>query len=228
MLDKSWYSKVAKQVIIAKNSGTGEDITIEVDAIISENQSYSNSITKFPIESGSFINDNVVRNPEKITLVGFVTNYPISIFGSLSNPLSGRNVFDNALKTQTAYENLLRISGRTRPVQFDTEQPDWSLTNSIFLCTLYTTHRIYTDMFLETLSIPKDSNSGDSLEFTAEFVKVVFVDSLLKKQNNSKDVPSANRTQKQAAPKTPPVKTPTKSPGVLQSVLKKGLNIFIK
>ena len=83
-------------------------------------------------------------------------------------------------------------------------------------------------MFLETLSIPKDSNSGDSLEFTAEFVKVVFVDSLLKKQNNSKNVSSANRTQKQAAPKTPPVKTPTKSPGVLQSVLKKGLNIFIK
>ncbi len=209
-----FIGKQAKTIIVAKNQGTSEEVVISVDVVISEDQNYENEISSYPIEKGFDISDNVLRKPDTITLNVFVTNHPINQLGTV---LRG----GNNIRVQKVYEDFVRIAGRTKLSVTDFDISDFLIDSSIFVCTLYTTHRIYQDMFLESLSIPKNVDSGDSLEFSAKFVRIHFVDEMIGGINNSKNVPAATRNKKQAT-KTKPAggKTTTGTVG-LQSVIDK-------
>lgn len=209
----SLIGKEAKTIIVAQNQGTSEQVVIEVDVVISEDQKYENDLSSFPIEKGFEISDNVVRQPDSITMTVFISDSPIN---QLGKTLRG------AGRTQTVYENFVRIAGRTKLSIADFDQSDYLIDSSLFICTLYTTHRIYQDMFLKSLSIPKNADSGDGLEFTADFVRIHFVDEMTGSgNNNTKNVNGAPRTSKQAAKSKPTGKTSTGTEN-RQSILRKG------
>lgn len=212
--------RLPENIIVATNYSTSEQIVISVDAVISEDQKYNNDISQFPIENGSSISDNVVRTPDTITLNCFVSNDRINLLGKAVNHNKGFNSY-----AQTTYEDMLRIVGKTKVAVVSFDQSDFIDETSIFLCEIYTASRIYSDMFLKSLSIPKTASTGDGLDFTAEFVKVLFADEMVVIGKQSKNTNGAPRGKRQGQPPKNNGKVPTENAGdtVRESIMFKGL-----
>ena len=141
---------------------------IELDACISQNHSYKNQVTKYPVESGVDITDHVRQEPDRLKIEGHITNTPVRWL----NGLFSRNVAGNsgADRVISAYESLLLVSGRKVTKTGDT------ITTSQFskplLVDIVVRYRVFTDMIMESLEFPFDDKTGDAIEFSAEFVKI--------------------------------------------------------
>lgn len=150
-------------------------VFLELDATISEEVVYSNVITRYPVENGSSISDNINDLPIRFNMRGFVTNSPISIIDIIDSKLETiRNLpqifsgeFPNK-RTQNAKNILVNLRNSKQP--FD-------ITSG---------YDKFTNMFFETLAFPRDRQTGDALYFTAtlqnvetvqtEFVSVPLID----------------------------------------------------
>lgn len=129
-------------------------LSIVLDASVSETHTSSADITSHPVESGANITDHVHRQPDTITIQGVISNtstvFPQAIVGvalvkSVINLVQG---VSNDL-AKTAYENLLQlVEGRE-------------------LVKIVTTLREYTDMLIEEITVDRNANYGDALNFTA-------------------------------------------------------------
>lgn len=139
---------------------------LELDATISENHDFTNKITKFPVEDGSDISDHIKKDPTKLTISGFITNSPVPILdiavdnlissfqktiGELRRKIYSREKFN---RVNTAADLLLQYRDDNIPIDIRT---------GLF---------VYTDMYMERLTIPRNRNTGDTLRFSADFVKI--------------------------------------------------------
>lgn len=133
---------------------TKKDFSIGVivlDALLSETHDRSASITDNPIEDGAVVADHITNDPITVSIEGFVTNTPTSLFRNLNaliNPLDRvQDIFDS-LELFYEFKSILQV-----------------VTNL----------KVYEDMAIESLSIPKDSASGDAFTFTIDFKKITKV-----------------------------------------------------
>jgi hypothetical protein len=190
---------------------------LELDAMLTERQSFANDVTNFPIESGSSISDHVIQAPEEVEVEGFVTNTPIEFISGLR---SGQE--DRVLN---AYLMLLEIAGYKSPGKayrfnkLETVAEDEQYRPEFKLVEILTGLRLYTDMALIKLDIPRDAKTGDTIKFTALFRKVNTVELTNVPRipdKVSEKNPSADRTKKQ----TPEAKDAGKS-GTLESIADK-------
>lgn len=172
---------------------------LTLDATLSEDGRFQNRITDFPIESGSFISDHILHDPETLTIEGFVTNTPVYILGNAG----ARIIHDEPYKepVMDAYEFLLKAMGYSLP-QNPTGRLGARLVEPLsdpILVDIVTEFRAYTDMAVESLSVPRRPDTGDALVFTATFKKVrqVEVKYTLESVSNKDGAPRANT---QAAP----------------------------
>jgi len=149
---------------------------LNLDASISEDHSYTNDVSMFPIEDGSEITDHVRISPDRITLNGFITNHPVNslaqnatqIFKAVKNVVTFKSFSrdDKQSNVEVARDFLLLVSGRK--INGEKVQPQ--------IVDVTTGLRVYTSMMMTSLSFPRDVSTGDSLRFTAEFVKIQIVD----------------------------------------------------
>lgn len=126
-----------------------------IDAALTEGHKYSAELTKYPVESGSQIADNVSKNPLSVTIEGIVSDTP------LGNALQARQ------SSQASPDNSLEFlpSDEARAVLeaiFDAEEP----------VVVETSLKRYENMVLIDLDIPVDGETGDALHFTAVFEQV--------------------------------------------------------
>lgn len=140
-----------------------------LDATITETHNLSATITSSPVETGKKISDNIVNDPDSVTMEGFVTNSPVKVLGGL---LDG-NV-DSQDRVQTAYDTLC------------------SLRANKTLITAVTSLKIYKNMAFKTLTTPKTPQTGDAIHFTAELVKIDKVSS--QTVNIPREKTSANKS----------------------------------
>jgi hypothetical protein len=177
-------------------------IVVAVDAVLSEGQDYSSEISSFPIEAGFNITDHIRREPETLSLKGFVTDHPINILGIGSEEPTTFNTYMS--RSWQQYENLLRLSGYKSLRDESANRPntfDFDLNNESYRIKIVSSYRIYTNMFMQNLHIDIDPKTGDALEFTASFKKVYFTTSQ-RTYAVVKDIPPASLTTTQAAPKS--------------------------
>jgi hypothetical protein len=131
----------------------GSDLLlVELDAAITEEHTFTNNVSTHPVEDGSDIADHVRLSPEQITIEGFVTNSPIKNLIQLrTDPNQGAGDI-----VQNTYGVLLSIAGRAGkpPALID----------------IFTTMKIFTDMVMTKLTVPRDAALGEALRFTAEFI----------------------------------------------------------
>lgn len=187
---------MAIELLFARKS-PGRIGKLTLDATLSERHAYANDITSFPIESGSSISDHVIQMPEEVEIEGFVTNTPIEFMSGLR---SGR--VDNVA---SAYLVLLDIAGYKYPNEIyyknKLEKISDSDSKGYELIDILTSLRLYDNMGLIRLDIPRDAKTGDVVKFTASFRRVKLVDVVNVPrivQQISKDVPRAK--QQEAAP----------------------------
>jgi len=145
--------------LILGRKSPGKIDQIQLDCVLRENHSFQNEVTNFPIEDGSQISDHIVRQPTRLTLDGFVTNSPVNLLGIASNLIKGLG----RERVETALTELLVI-------QEGALDNAGNITHK--LITVATGLRTYNDMAMVSLNIPRDRTTGDTLRFTAEFVRV--------------------------------------------------------
>ena len=126
-------------------------VSLDLDVTQDEAHEWSNDVTQFPVELGSQITDHIQPLPDKLTISGVITNSAIG-----ENALEELNGGDD--RVQTAFDLLLKLK------------------EDRVLLTVYTKHKIYTDMALKSVNLPRDSAIGDSIKFKMEFVNVRLVE----------------------------------------------------
>jgi len=145
---------------------------LQLDATVSENHSYRNEVSEWPVEDGSTIIDNIRLVPERLSISGLISNFPIDVrFQDVTNIVEGNSNTsenrivsreDTATRVETAQNILLRIAGRV--IQGKTVRPE--------IITIVTGLRVYTNMAITDLKINRDRRTGQALPFTADFIEV--------------------------------------------------------
>jgi len=115
-------------------------VSVVVDAMVTENHSYTAQMTEYPIEDGSEISDHVVQKPDSLTINGVISNSPIYIGPGF---LSFNRVMDG-------YTSL------------------WAMKTAGLPVDIVTGIKIYQKMIIESFVIDRNAQNGQALEFTMQ------------------------------------------------------------
>lgn len=119
---------------------------LTVDTVDRENHQWRNEISDYPVEGAANISDNIKQTPDRLEFTCFVSNTPIE--GTLDQVANFADRFLNGRKrTQDAYNQLLALKKLRIPV------------------TVTTRYRVYENMGIESVSIPREPDTGDALVF---------------------------------------------------------------
>ncbi len=121
----------------------------ELDVAVEEMHTLEADVTEHPVEKGADVTDHIRSRPISVQVVGIVSDTPI---GDLA---TRRGLF--SLPSNDALAHLLAIRDARLPVTIETSLQRWER------------------MALKSLSMPRDAENGDALQFTALFVQVEIV-----------------------------------------------------
>lgn len=166
--------------LVIGQSTPGQIGSLILDAVISENHSYRNNLTSYPIESGSILTDHVYREPEELTINGFITQTPVALLGGALGGTTS-NKYQIGSGTDATYEGqgnriqeglseFLKMAGYDWPIQVESGS---ATKNAVQRITIVTGLRSYTDMVITSLNIPRDAQTGHTFRFTATFRKIL-------------------------------------------------------
>lgn len=155
---------------------------LELDATITEDHIYSNTVSSFPVEDGSDVSDHVRQEPEQISITGIVTKSPVSFLGGIIGSGAGSinrkgGIFQRGKgsgndRVQEALESLLSNMGYDFPEQGGTTQ---RVSRVVTPIQIVTGLRIYSDMIIVRLSIPRDKDTGAAIQVNLTAKKIRFV-----------------------------------------------------
>lgn len=124
---------------------------IELDATLDENHEWAAEATSNPVEQGAPVTDHVIEQSDKLRIRGFVTDTPLTASASVQGVVNSGAVGN---RTQGVFELLNQLIKLREPMS------------------VYTKHKVYDDMVLTAVTIPRSAADGEAIEFTAEFVHV--------------------------------------------------------
>lgn len=124
---------------------------IELDLALDEVHEWTADATTNPVEEGAPVADHIIEQSDKLKLTGFVTDAPLAISPSVDGVINNGQVGN---RTQPVFDLLYRLIKAKEPVA------------------VYTKHRLYLDMVLTNINIPRNAGVGEAIEFTAEFIHI--------------------------------------------------------
>jgi len=146
--------------------------SLQLDATVSESHDYENQVSEWPVENGQTIIDNIRKVPERLTINGLISNFPIDVrFQDVTNIIDGNSNTsesrvvareDTPTRVETAQNVLLRIQGRV--IQGKPVDPE--------IIDIITGLRVYTSMAMTKLRINRDQRTGKALPFSADFIQI--------------------------------------------------------
>lgn len=135
---------------------------IELDANLEESHEWKAEATSNPVEEGSPVSDHVIEHSDKLKIRGFVSD------ASMESIFSSNNLSSRGLSRVIGLFNGRKIESHSQGV-FDTLR---TLIKKRETVTVYTKHRVYPDMVLTDVNIPRTASNGEAIEFTAEFIHI--------------------------------------------------------
>jgi hypothetical protein len=164
-----------KRVQIIQNNNT----VVQFDASIKENHKLDSTPTKFPIEGGQSISDHMILQPQSLELTGIITDTPIggaealisevatTLTSALLPPVgvvaasAAYSLFkagaDSSSPSVAAYGKLLQLQKNAQPVN------------------VYTSLYMYENMWITSISAPRDAETGKSLIFSMTLEQLIIV-----------------------------------------------------
>lgn len=182
---------------------------MKLDAAESLNHEFTSTPSKNPIEDGSEITDNVRVNNGTLSITGMISDSPLRILnsalniftgsltsigetafggfasqalavglGSLGGIIAGRDE-DDVLFPQKAFDYLLELRKNKIPFNIQTDL------------------KVYENMILTKLSVPRTAADGRSLKFSASFEQITIVrtGTIILPERNTKNLPGATKKQ---------------------------------
>lgn len=121
-----------------------------LDCLLSDNHTFESEVTEFPVESGSTVSDNIRPKPLTIAIEAIVSDTPLTFAGNFRPA--------GSVPSLDAYAKFLGIRRDRRLV---------SITTSL---------DTYSNMAMESLTVPRASGRGDEFRFNASFKQVQTVE----------------------------------------------------
>jgi hypothetical protein len=170
--------------------------SLTLDASLSENHQTDVEVTDHPVEQGADVTDHRRRKPDSLTLEGIVSNYPLPSATDVEalQEWQGRQWYSRSSasfgRAESAYQQLL------------------DLADSSVLITVVTNLRIYENMTLTSLHVPRDAKSGQMIRFTATFreIRIVANKTIQVKAATSRATKKKDLNKKNAPAASAPVK----------------------
>lgn len=135
--------------IFYKDNTTLTDLgAIELDAVIQEDQNFQQVVSQYPVENAADKSDHIRNEPTTITIQGLISNFPVQVVENIDESLT-QSAFAN--RVNVAYDKLLDIREKKA------------------LCDVVSSLKLFSNMVMTSLSIPRNSRTGDALNFTASF-----------------------------------------------------------
>lgn len=136
--------------------------SITIDASVQENHVSTCDLTENPVEDGATITDHVQMKPAELTIDGVISNTPIS-FAVLDN-IRGlidtvTSILGKTSRSIEAYNELLRLQKSRVPFK------------------VVTGLKVYTDMILTSLSVPRTAATGNAIHFSAVMKQIIIAKS---------------------------------------------------
>lgn len=153
---------------------------IIVDATISEEHSLSSKATSHEVEDGSNISDHIIKKGRKLVIEGIKSDDPFSL--SVAGLTTGAGIVSNVFEGLAAAAPIAAVGAGFFIADdlFPSDKP--SLTAMQVFDELYekkhtvkiiTGLKQYTNMVLESLSIPRTAQNARSLTFKATFRNII-------------------------------------------------------
>ena len=121
-----------------------------IDASVRDEDRMSADVTEYPVENGSAVSDLVGNRQRTLSIEGIVSDTPIGVVAAERSATT--------LPSDEAVKHLESVFEAGEPI------------------TVETSRKIYTDMVLESLAIPREPGTGRALAFVADFRKIRIVD----------------------------------------------------
>ena len=169
----SIFSKQRVQLIVNNNT------VIQLDASIKEIHGRESPPTEFPVENGTVISDHVMIKPFNLELTGVISDTPVgdtqglitevatSFTSALTPPVglvaasAGYALFSALSESEApsvvAYNQLLNLQASAQPVD------------------VWTSLYRYPNMWISSISAPRDAETGRVLIFTVKLVQLILV-----------------------------------------------------
>jgi len=116
---------------------------IEFDALISSDHTLEATVPEYAVEKGFCVGDAIILNPEKLNMVLYVTDTPVTWY---SRHGTGR--------TASVVQQLKELYYTAEPV------------------TIVTGDAVYTDMAVESITVSKSAEAGRAREIPISFKKI--------------------------------------------------------
>jgi hypothetical protein len=119
---------------------------IQVDAFVKETHKMSAELSSHPTETGTVISDNIVNNPEELTIEGSLGQTSLFLSDITSYSLSRAHVIDT---------QIIQLMTLKLPV------------------VVITGLRVYDNMVITSYDVDRSAENGQSLEFSMELRRAV-------------------------------------------------------
>lgn len=131
---------------------------ITVDAAVREVHESSCEITENEVEEGADVSDHVQMRPKTLMIEGIITDTPVTF--SVINAATGlidtaASIFGNSSRSKDAYDQLLELQEKRQPFQ------------------AVTGLKVYDNMILKRLSVPRTARTGNAIHFTAMMQQIL-------------------------------------------------------
>lgn len=127
--------------------------SLDFDATLEEIHEWKNEVTQNPVETGSPVSDHVIEKSDKLRLTGTITNSPLR--GEFAGQYFGGDT--QSPRIQTTFEAIRALHKAREAV------------------VVYTKHAVYTNMVIESTTIPRNAQLGEEVNFTIELVNIRLV-----------------------------------------------------
>lgn len=173
-----------KRVALSYLSGEDAEALelLKIDATRAEEHSFKAKATQHEVEDGANIADHVIKTGRTVTLNGVISDDPISITaaavggiagitGSLVPGLGGAVATGVVAKVGSEL-----ISNGSKPSKDAIDILEYIYEENIPLM-ITTSLKTYTNMIMESLTVPRNSRNANSLEFSASFREIRIIES---------------------------------------------------
>jgi len=138
---------------------------LTIDVTVSEDHRFASEVTEFPVEDGGVISDNIVNKPVELSIEGLVSDSPLISSWSVDETGDASDIAgklpDARNYSKSALEALEKIRTDKELISIDTPL------------------RLYENMALVDLSVPRSATTGKALSFRANFKQISMVASVL-------------------------------------------------
>lgn len=152
---------------------------ISFDASLKETHSRESPASEFPIENGQVISDHIITKPFSLELTGIITDTPIGGVGGLLEE-AGVSAAANLLPpigvvaVAGAMSIFSALAGSKKPsvaaygqlINLQDQGQPFAVITSLYR---------YSNMWIKSLSVPRDAETGQAILFTVSLVQLLLV-----------------------------------------------------